>query len=161
MSMTNQRRKILWIVLGVVGLVGMGGIGIFRLVADRIFNSQTANLTPKEFSDWVKLQIPPTVRNWKAYGQGFQDWYIQVRFELPAEELSAFLKANGLVPINFNQSPENLLKQSWFSPKPPFEVYQLKSSQTKQASTASGFYPTVYVEQHGSNVVVYIAAFNT
>lgn len=146
MSMTHQRRKVLWIVLGVVGLVGMGGMGILRLVANSFFSSRTTHLTPQEFSDWVKLYIPSTAQNWKAYGEGFQDWYIQVRFELSSEELPAFLKANGLVPTQLKQSPENALEQSWFSPKPPFEVYELESSETKQTSTASGFYPTVYVE---------------
>jgi hypothetical protein len=159
MSKIHRWRKVLWIALGLAGLLGLGGVGMKWLFADAI--NQTINLTPQEFSDWVKLQIPSTAQNWKAYGEGFQDWYILARFELPAEELPAFLKANGLVPAPLDEPPEDVLNLSWFRPKAPLEVYELMSSDTKQASTASGFYPTVYVELAGPTVVLYIVAFDT
>lgn len=155
-----SQRKLLWIVLGVIVLSLLSYWGL-HAAADAIFSSTPTTPTAQEYSDWVKLEIPSTAQNWKAYGEGFMDWYVQARFEIKPEELASFLQKNNLERIHLNQPPENALKQSWFNPKAPLEVYQLISSQTQQASTASGFYPTVYVERNDPTIVVYIIAFNT
>jgi hypothetical protein len=157
-----NRRRILLIVLGMLVVLALAGYWILRSIAIAVFSSDSATPTAAEYAAWVKLEIPATVQNWRSYGEGFQDWYVQARFELPLEELPKFLNDNKLeLAPNLTQPPENVFKQSWFDPKPPLEVYELKSSETQQASTASGFYPTVYLERSGSIIVVYIVAFDT
>lgn len=156
----NPRRTAL-IISGVVVLALLLGYWGLRSAAVAIFSDNSATPTAAEYADWVKLEIPPAAQNWRAYGQGFQDWYIQARFELPPEELPGFLSGNNLVRVNLPQPPENVYKQSWFDPQPPLEVYELKSSETQQSSTTSGFYPTVYIKRGGPTLVVYIIAFDT
>ena len=156
-----NRRKTLLIVLGVLGLALLVGFFILRSIGIAIFSSSSETPTAAEYSAWVKLEIPAAAQNWNAYGEGFMDWFVQARFELPPEELPGFLNANKLELSSENDLPQNVFKKDWFNPKGPLEVYQLPSPDTVQGQTASGFYPTVYIERNGATVIVYITAFTT
>ncbi len=152
----------LLLALGGIVLLGLVGYWMFRSLTASVFSNNTAFPTSAEYAAWVGLRIPATAQNWQSYAEGFQDWFVQARFELSPEALPRFLSENNLVRApELNGPPQNLLKQDWFNPRPPLEVYQLRSSQTQQARTASGFYPTVYIERGPSSIVVYITAFNT
>lgn len=157
----RQRTRLLFALAGVV-LLGLAGYWMFRSLTAPVFSNNTAFPTSMEYAAWLGLRIPATAQNCQSYAEGFQDWFVQARFELPPEALPRFLSENNLMRApELNGLPQNQLKQDWFNPKPLLEVYQLRSSQTQQARTASGFYPTVYIERGPSSIVVYITAFNT
>jgi hypothetical protein len=156
-----NRRKALWVIGGVVVAGLIMGIAALRALSSNVLATSKGTPNAQQFSDWVKLAIPPTAQNWQAYAEGFQDWLVQARFELNPAELEGFLRQNQLVPISETAPPDNPLKQSWFRPGPTLEVYGLKPSDTQQAATASGFYPLVYIERNNRVVVVYITAFDT
>lgn len=156
-----NRRKALWVIGGVVVAGLLMGIAAFRSLFSSPFTTRRGTPNAQQFSDWVKLAIPPTAQNWQSYAEGFQDFLVQARFELNSTELEGFLQKNNLVKSSDTAPPDNALKQSWFRPGPTLEVYELKPSQTQKASTTSGFYAKVYVERKGGSVVVYIVAFDT
>jgi hypothetical protein len=155
-----NRRKALWVVGGVVVAGLLMGLAALRSLSSGLFSTSKVVPTAPEFSKWTGLQIPGSGQNWQAYAEGWQDWFVQARFEMPASELAGFLQGNNLEPSSDTGPPDNPLKQSWFKPG-SVEVYEVRASAAGQASTKTGFYPKVYVENKGSTVVIYITAFNT
>jgi hypothetical protein len=160
----NRPQKPIRIVLVVFGLALLTGLGFAWYtvsgMASSVFSTRTDSPTVTAFSDWVKLKLPASTRNWQAHAEGFQDWLVQARFELPVSDVPAFLVANRLQRLPGASRPQNVLKLPWFNPVHALEAYKLRPVSDEQVTTPSGFYPTVFLEPQKTGVVtVYIWAY--
>jgi hypothetical protein len=131
-------------------------------VAGDLFKSDKVTPTATQYSEWVGLWLPADVQNFQAYGEGWQDWLVEARFEMSTSELTEFLERNTLQPSDLEISLESNYKLEWFSSKARLEVYQLGPLPNQAASTSTGFYPTFWIDQTNSGtVIVYIKANDT
>jgi hypothetical protein len=154
-----------------------GGIGGFILLAavilfvlqDGLFSTTVQDdLKPAALEQWIGLDFPASASNMRSHAEGFQDWQVFVRFEMPKSDLPEFLRLNKLEPeLNPNTHLANAdLERDWWTPdgttKPRLFVPTGKPGAETQPSTKTGFYPTIQISDlEGDLVTVYISAFNT
>jgi hypothetical protein len=153
------------------GLTGVIGSWLLLVAhfSDGLFNTSTKeNMTAPQLEQFIGLDIPSSATNLKSHAEGFQDWQVRVRFEMPKAEVKAFLKINNLEPERetitsfFNED----LERDWWTPNtntpPEMFILKPKPGSNVQRQTKTGFYPTIQlVDLPDGNVSVYIMAFNT
>jgi predicted PurR-regulated permease PerM len=158
----NKHKRTIMIVLAALTIV-LGALTAFALYSVRtLFASDKATPTAQQYSEWVGLWLTDDVQNFQAYGEGWQDWLVEARFELPASTLPEFLERNGFVSSESQSLVESSYKLEWFTSTAPLEHYEIKPSPDSAASTSTGFYPSVWLDTADSeSVVVYIKANDT
>jgi hypothetical protein len=126
---------------------------------NNLFESDTASPTASQYSEWVGLWLPEGVQNFQAYGEGWQDWLVEARFEMPTSQLPEFLERNKLQLGDSVNSLESNYKLEWFSSKAKLESYELISSSEGVPSTSTFFYPSVLLDTSSpEKIIVYIVA---
>jgi hypothetical protein len=124
-----------------------------------LFESDTASPTASQYSEWVGIWLPKDVQNFQAYGEGWQDWLVEARFEMPASELSEFLERNKLQRGDSVTGLESNYKLEWFSSKAKLESYGIIPLEEGIASTPTFFYPCVLLDTSSpEKIIVYIVA---
>ncbi len=128
-----------------------------------VFESDTSTPTASQYSEWVGIWLPQDVQHFQAYGEGWQDWLVEAKFEMSAAQLPEFLERNKLQPSDLEGDLESSYKLEWFSAKSTLEQYEVKPSPESAGSTTStGFYPAIWVDDANSDkVTIYIKAFDT
>jgi hypothetical protein len=126
------------------------------------FESDTVSPTASQYSEWVGICLPENMQNFQAYSKGWQDWLVEARFEMPASELPKFLERNKLQPSEVGSALESSYKLEWFASADKLESYKLKPLLESDASTSTGFYPEIWVDEVSpAKVIVYIKSFDT
>lgn len=158
---TLSNRWIIGVVSGVIlAFIGMGLWGLFSV--NQLFKNSSAAPTQGGFVKWVGVKVPAEATQFRAYAEGWQDWIVEARFELPNTRVAGFLAENGLVRTEPSNGLESSLKQAWFSSSATLERYELESLPEKAASLPSGFYPTVWLDASKPSITtVFIRAFDT
>jgi hypothetical protein len=153
---------------GLIGLVA-SWLTLVALFSDGLFSTNTQeDLTAPQLEQWIGLDFPSSASNMRSHAEGFQDWQVRVRFEMPKAEVEPFLKTNNLEPETETTTSflNEDLKKDWWTPntnKPPrMYSFKLKTGATIQTQTKTGFYQTIQiVDLPDGNVIVYIMAFST
>jgi hypothetical protein len=153
---------------GLIGVIG-SWLLLVALFSDGLFNTSTKeNMTAPQLEQFIGLDIPSSATNLKSHAEGFQDWQVRVRFEMPKAEVEAFLKINNLEPERetITSFLNEDLERDWWTPNtnspPKMFILKPKAGSNVQTQTKTGFYPTVQlVDLPDGNVTVYIMAFNT
>lgn len=158
-----ERHKRAIIIISVVVLLLFAAFMSFAIYSARtLFESGKATPTATQYSEWVGIWLPENVQNFQAYGEGWQDWLVEARFEIPASELAKFLERNKLQQSDLESDLESSYKLEWFSATAKLEQYEIKPLPDQAAQTATGFYPSFWLDKTNSDrVIVYIKAFDT
>jgi phosphate/sulfate permease len=165
----QHRTRLSSMIVG--GLIGVAAslLIVVALFSDGLFSTSTQeNMTAQQLEQWTGMDLPTSATNLRSHAEGFQDWQVRVRFEMPKGEVATFLRSNNLEPQTetittfFNDD----LKRDWWKPDtntpPRMYVLKVKTGATVQTQTKMGFYPTVQlIDQPDGSVTVYIMAFNT
>jgi hypothetical protein len=164
----HRMLSISMIVGGLLGVVASWVI-FFALFSDGFFNTRTEeNLTAPQLEQWIGMDFSSSATNLHSYAEGFQDWQVFVRFEMPKSDVKEFLRINKLEPesntITYFSNDD--LKKDWWKPETntPPQVFKpmVKDGTETQPTTKTGFYPSVQISDlKGGLVTVYISAFNT
>jgi hypothetical protein len=86
-----RKYKRALIIAGSVVLFLIVGFYVIALYSVRtLFNSDSAAPTASQYSEWVDLWLPQDVQNFQAYGEGWQDWLLEVRFEIKSSNFLNF-----------------------------------------------------------------------
>jgi hypothetical protein len=152
------------IVIAVVALVLLfAALMIFAIYAARsLFDSDRATPTASQYSAWVSLWLPQDVQNFQAYGEGWQDWLLEARFEITASQVPEFLERNKLQRIDAETLPESSYGLEWFRAAGRLEHYQIGPLPNSAGSTPTGFYPRIRVDpSKPDNFTIYIKARDT
>lgn len=152
------------IVLSLIVLfVAMAGFVYFSIRAvNDLFETDKVTPTASQYAEWVGLWLPGNVQNFQAYGEGWQDWLVEAKFELSSSEWTEFVERNNLQSSASESSLESSYQLEWFASGVALEQYKIKSLSESAVSTATGFYPTIWIDSSvPDKVTVYIKAFNT
>jgi hypothetical protein len=153
---------------GVFGIVASWLI-VVALFSDGLFSDSTQeNMTVQQLEQWIGLDFPSSASNLRSHAEGFQDWQVFVRFEMPKADVKAFLRINKLEPESDpnTQLSNTDLERDWWTPdgstKPKLFVSKLMLEGTPQPSTKTGFYPTIQISDlNDGQVLIFVNAFNT
>jgi hypothetical protein len=157
----KHKRTLILLFTGII-LLAAGFVYVSLRAVNTLFETDKVTPTPTEYSQWVGLWLPDDVANFQAYGEGWQDWLVEARFELTASQFAEFLERNAFVQSEIYSVPESSYKLEWFASTKALEYYEIKSSPESSASTLAGFYPSVWVDKlHADKIIVYIRAFDT
>ena len=165
----NLRTLMLSVIAGGIGGFVVFAAVIFFVLQDGLFATTVQDdLKPAELEKWIGLDFPSSASNMRSHAEGFQDWQVFVRFEMPKSDVKEFLRVNKLEPEpNPNTHLANAdLEQDWWTPdgttKPFLFVPTGKPGAETQPITKTGFYPSIQIsELEGDKMMVYISAFNT
>jgi hypothetical protein len=151
------------IVIGVVLLLLFIAFTGFAFYAARtLFSSDIATPTLTQYRDWVGLWLPDDTQNFQAYGEGWQDWLIEARFELSASAFTKFVARNNLEKVASQNLTESSYGLEWFTSTVRLEAYSLKALPESAVSTSTGFYPTIWVDDTTPDkTIVFIRANDT
>jgi hypothetical protein len=164
----QQRTRLLSMIAG-----GIAGLAVFAFVivlvlSEGLFSTTIQDdLKSVELEKWIGLEFPSSAINMRSHAEGFQDWQVFVRFEMPKADVKAFLRINKLEPeSNTNKSFLNDdVKKDWWKPETKvFKVFKpmVKDGAETQPTTKTGFYPSIQISEfQGGLVTVYISAFST
>jgi hypothetical protein len=152
-----QRTILITFIVLVVLFGAFVAFAIYSL--GNIFESDTVTPTASQYSEWVGIWLPKDVQNFQAYGEGWQDWLVEAKFEMPASQLSEFLERNKLQPGDSVIGLESNFKLEWFSSTAKLESYTIMPSSEAVPSTPTFFYPSVLLDtSNPEEVRVYIVA---
>lgn len=161
-SFIKKHRRILIIAFTVTVLLIAGFVYVSIRAVNTLFETDKVTPTATDYSQWVGLWLPDDVANFQAYGEGWQDWLVEARFELTPSQFAEFLGRNAFVRSEVQSFPESSYKLEWFSSKNRLEHYEIKSSPESAVSTSTGFYPSMWVDTSTADkVIVYISTFET
>jgi hypothetical protein len=152
------------IILGlIILLVAMAGLVYFSIrTVNDLFETDKVMPTASQYAEWVGLWLPGNVQNFQAYGEGWQDWLVEAKFELSVSEWSEFMERNKLQSNDLEIGLESSYQLEWFSSGAKLEVYQIEPLPNQAASTSTGFYATFWLDKTNSGtVVVYVKANDT
>jgi hypothetical protein len=164
----QQRTRLLSMVAGGIAGLAVFAVVIVLVLSEGLFSTTIQDdLKPAELEQWIGLEFPSSAINMRSHAEGFQDWQVFVRFEMPKADVKAFLRINKLEPeSNTNTSFSNDdVKKEWWKPETKgFNAFKLmvKDGAETQPTTQTGFYPSIQIsELQGDQVTVYISAFST
>jgi hypothetical protein len=164
----QQRTRLLSMIAGgITGLV-IFTVVIFFVLSDGLFSTSTQDdLKPAELEQWIGLDFPSSASNMRSHAEGFQDWQVFVRFEMPKADVKNFLRVNKLEPESnaiTSFSKDDVMKDWWKPETKSFQIFKpmVKDGAETQPQTKTGFYPSVQISDLENGLVtVYISAFNT
>jgi hypothetical protein len=158
----KRYRSAILSLLVVMVLLYIGSILVARWAVNDLFASSIETPNATEYAAWVGIWLPNNVQKFQSYGEGWQDWLVEARFEVSASQFAAFLERNTLERIASQTMPESSYKLEWFSSEGVLESYEIKSLPDSASSTSTGFYPTIWVDKtNPDSIIVYITAFDT
>jgi hypothetical protein len=158
----NKHRRALFITGSVMLLLVIGFYALALYSVRTLFDSDSATPTARQYSEWVGLWLPEDMENFQAYGEGWQDWLVEARFELTVSQLAEFLERNNLQRNDSETLPESSYGLEWFRATGRLETYEIKPSPSSAVSTSTGFYPSIWVNSSEiEKITVYIKAFDT
>jgi hypothetical protein len=157
----KKYRTAILSLLVVTVLLYIGFILVARWAVNDLFASSIETPNATQYAAWVGIWLPDDVQKFQSYGEGWQDWLVEARFELSASQFAAFLERNNLERIASQTIPESSYKLDWFSSNAKLESYELKPLPDQAAQTSTGFYPSVWMDTSlPEKVIVYIKAFD-
>jgi hypothetical protein len=165
----QQRTRLLSMIAGGIAGLAVFGVVIVLLLSEGLFSTTIQDdFKPAELEKWIGLYFPSSAINIRSHAEGFQDWQVFVRFEMPKADVKAFLRINKLEPEsdpNTHLTNADLVRD-WWTPdgttKPRLFVPKSEPGATTKGNTKTGFYPTIQISDlEGGLVTVYISAFNT
>jgi hypothetical protein len=164
----QQRTRLLSMIAGGIAGLAVFAIVIVLMLSEGLFSTTIQDdLKPAELEKWIGLDFPASASNMRSHAEGFQDWQVFVRFEMPKADVKAFLRINKLEPESntITSFSNDDVKNDWWKPETKvFKVFKpmVKDGAETQPQTKTGFYPTIQIsELEGELVTVYISAFNT
>ncbi len=158
----KKYKRTIMITSGVLLAMMVGFIYVsFRAVND-LFETDNVTPTASQYSEWVGLWLPTDVQNFQAYGEGWQNWLIEARFELSASAFAEFVARNNLAKVASQSLLGSSYELEWFFSDVMLENYDIKPLPESAASTPTGFYPTIWVDDtNPGKVTVFIRANDT
>jgi hypothetical protein len=162
LAFIQKYKRTFLIILAVLAVLFAGFVYIsFRAVND-LFETDKVTPTAAQYAEWVGVWLPETPEDFQAYGEGWQDWLVEAKFEMPSSELSEFLERNRLQPVDLKILPESSYQLEWFSSSAKLEVYEIVPLPEQAAATSTGFYATFWLDKtKPDKVTVYIKANDT
>jgi hypothetical protein len=164
----QQRTRLLSMIAGGIAGLAVFAIVIVSVLSEGLFSTTIQDdLKPAELQKWIGLDFPSSAINLRSHAEGFQDWQVFVRFEMPKADVKEFLSVNKLEPESntITTFSNDDVKKDWWKPETKlFKVFKLrlKDGAETQPQTKTGFYPTIQISDlEGDLVTVYISAFNT
>jgi hypothetical protein len=155
-----KRTIILTLVVLFVVIVGFVYVSI-RAVND-LFETDKVTPTAGQYAEWVGIWLPENTQNFQAYGEGWQDWLVEARFEMSTADLDEFLERNNLQPSELEVIPNSSYQPEWFASSATLEVYEIKPLPNQAASTTTGFYATFWLDKTNvDKVIIYVKANDT
>ena len=167
-GLPKLRTLMLSVIAGGIGGFVVFAAVIFFVLQDGLFATTIQDdLKPAELEKWIGLDFPVSATNMRSHAEGFQDWQVFVRFEMPKSDVKEFLNINRLEPESKTVTYflNNDLKKDWWKPEVnTFQVFKpmVQDGAATQHQTKTGFYPSIQISDlEGGLVTVYIRAFNT
>lgn len=158
----KKYRVVIFALLAILIILFVGIIFLARWAVNDLFESDKVTPTASQYSEWVGIWLPADVQKFQSYGEGWQDWLVEARFELTTSQFTAFLERNNLVRSESQSVVESNYTLEWFSSAGALEQYEIKPLPESAASTLMGFYPTIWIDHSNSDkVIIYIKAFDT
>jgi hypothetical protein len=164
----QQRTRLLSMIAGGIAGLAVFAVVIVLLLSEGLFSTTIQDdLKPAELEKWIGLDFPASARNVRSHAEGFQDWQVFVRFEMPKADVKEFLRINKLEPESntITSFSNGEVKKDWWKPETKsFQVFKpmVKDGAETQPTTKTGFYPSIQISDlEGDLVTVYISAFNT
>lgn len=160
----QQRTRLLSMIAGgISGLLVFAAVILFVL-SDGFFGTSTQDdLKPAQLEKWIGLDFPVSTSNMRSHAEGFQDWQVFVRFEMPRSDVKEFLRVNKLEPESNTSFLNDEVNLDWWKPetKNP-KVFKPMVKVGTQPQTKTGFFPSIQISDfEGDQVTVYIRAFST
>lgn len=146
-------------------LVGMGilAVGAFVvLLGGDFIASSEREPNPAELEKWIGVKVPARATAYRSYAEGFQDWMILARFELPPSELAPFLEANRLEPgeRDADSAVQAPLEQAWFHPGAQAQTHAParlpEGHPDKKPGPDAADLTTVWTESSGDRLIVHV-----
>jgi hypothetical protein len=164
----QQRTRLLSMIAGGIAGLAVFAIVIVLMLSEGLFSTTIQDdLKPAELEKWIGLDFPASASNMRSHAEGFQDWQVFVRFEMPKADVKAFLRINKLEPESntITSFSNDDVKKDWWKPETKlFKAFKptVKGGTETQPQTKTGFYPSIQISDLENGLVtVYISAFNT
>jgi hypothetical protein len=158
----KKYKRAILISLGILFVLMVGFVYFSIRAVNDLFETDKVTPTASQYSEWVGLWLPDNVQNFQAYGEGWQDWLVEARFELSAWAFAEFVERNKLRQANVQSPVESSYALEWFNFTGVLKQYDIKPLPESAVSTSTGFYPTIWVDDaNPDKVTIYIKAFNT
>jgi len=94
----EPRRWRRWVLGGLslllVGCVVVVGLGVWFFNRFEMGSTVEDQLSREQVERLIEAKLPPATRDIHSYYTGFQDYFAQVRFEIPAADLPQFLASS-------------------------------------------------------------------
>ncbi len=162
LTFIKKYKRTLLIALAVLVLLFAAFIYVATRAVNDLFESEKVTPTASQYSEWVGLWLPENVENFQAYGEGWQDWLVEAKFELSAAEFAEFVERNNLQLLGERSGVETGYDLEWFYSANALEQYDITPLPESASSTPTGFYPTIWIDDSNpEKVIVYIKAFDT
>jgi hypothetical protein len=164
----QQRTRLLSMIGGGIAGLAVFAIVIVLLLSEGLFSTTIQDdLKPAELEQWIGLDFPSSAIDIRSHAEGFQDWQVFVRFEMPKADVKEFLSVNKLEPESntITTFSNDDVKKDWWKPEMnKSQVFKpmVKDGTETQPQTKTGFYPSIQISiLENGLVTVYISAFNT
>src|SRR5262245_15021815 len=104
---TSRMRWRRWVLAGLslllVGCVVVVGLGVWFFNRFEMGSTVEDQLSREQVERLIEAKLPPATRDIHSYYTWFQDYFAQVRFEIPAADLPQFLASSA-----FTQTLSNI-----------------------------------------------------
>jgi hypothetical protein len=158
----KKYRRAIIISFVVIALLFAGSVYFAIRAVNDLFETSKVTPTAPEYAEWVRVWLPESTRDFQAYGEGWQDWYVEARFDIPVSELPEFISKNKLQRSEASDVPKSQFDLEWFRPTGKLEAYELIPAPDAALMTTTGFYPSFWIDRSDAEqVIVYIVAFDT
>jgi hypothetical protein len=163
MQRLRPRRSLwIWLLAGLAAALlacWVVAVLLLRSLDGPFLNDIQENLTRSEIENLARITIPPDATNVHALAGGFQDAYISVRLDLPAESLPAMAVTRYWPTLTPNAE---VTFQSGMMPDRPWWRPGEAQSFLAGSNFVDGISQTVLVDTTDpSRVVVYVQTFET
>jgi hypothetical protein len=159
----QRKRRWLWILMAAVSVTGLALAGAVIYAGATMFDTRRPAPTAPELEKWIGVKVPAGATGYQSYVEGFQDWMLLARFELPSSELAPFLAANRLEPAPDKTSAPTAETQAWFRPSQRAQAHAPTRLPDGHADAPAGPDPadltTVWTEPVGDRVIVHLYSF--
>ncbi len=161
----QPKRRWLWLLVAAASVVGLALAGAVIYAGATMFDTRRPAPAAPELAQWIGVKVPASATGYQSYVEGFQDWMLLARFELPSSELAPFLATNRLEPAPDKTSAPLTETQAWFRPGERAQAHAPARLPDGHPDKPAGPDPadltTVWTESSGERVIVHVYSFTT
>ena len=171
-QLPRSRPRWLWPVVGCTGLLAVLTLGTlvsgwfvlrqFSNNLDFLGTTLVDQLAPDKIELAAAIKLPPSTRELHSKYESFQDYNINVRFEMDAAELPMFLTQSNLTQPLTTTKPSNMpddIGQSWW--QPAMATSFLATDGPVTIPNGPNYLSVLIDTSDPTTYVVYVVAFST